>query len=135
MDSLQLLLDLHEAHNHIERTWKILSGGGLPFYISMILRLLERQPDIRPIEVRRRTGIHQTQLERLLRVLEEGGYIKRNRINKRHTAYALTSKGVAQIQAFEQRAEEMFRAFFGDLEPGEITAIEKGLARLRERSP
>ena len=135
MEALQLLLDLHEARNHIERTWGILSRGQPRFYTAMILGLLRRQPDIQPREVRRRTGIHQTQLERLQRVLVEGGYVRRNHISKRHKTYALTSKGVAQIQAFEQRAEEMFRAFFGNLEPGEITAIEKGLARLRERSP
>lgn len=135
MDALQLMLDLHEARNQIERVWKILSGGKLRFHTALILKVLHEHPDIRPIEVRRRTGIPQTELERLQRVLEGHGLIKRNRINKRHTAFTLTGKGMVQVQAFERRADEMYRTYFGDLASDEVVALHKGLAQLRERSP
>ena len=137
MDALKTLLAFHQAQIRLERAWKCLdhTGSNLRFHSAAVLKLIADHPGIRPIEVRNRTGLHQTQLERLQGTLVKGGFVRKTNVNRALATFELTPRGRELLAAFEATSAELHENFFGDMDKGELAAMRRGLAQLLERTP
>ena len=105
------------------------------FHSAAVLKLVAIHPGIRPIEVRNRTGIHQTQLERLQGTLVKGGFVRKTNVNRALATFELTPRGRELLAAFEATSAELHETFFGDMDVAEQATMRKGLTQLLERTP
>jgi len=98
-----------------------------------VLVKLNRNPDLRQVELADMLDIEPITLCRIVDRLEEGGLVERRRdpADRRAWRLALTAKSRPLVEKLGALADELSAEAFGGLEKGDLETLRRALAQVR----